>query len=177
MGKFLSAAGNHVHLSSGDVFRGLCPDSPAGELFHSYASKGHLVPDQVTLQIWHNYVLGLIATNRYFPSQQILLLDGIPRTLEQAQLLDQYIEPLHLIVLKIGDRQKLIARMKRRALIEGRHDDADEHVLMTRFEVYEKSTAQVLVHYDPKLITTINADQKPLEVLKDILSNLCQLLS
>lgn len=177
MGRFLSAAGNHVHLSSGDIFRGLSPDSPAGQLFHSFASKGHLVPDQVTLQIWHNYVLGLIATNRYFPSQQFLLLDGIPRTLEQAVLLEQYIEPLHIIVLKIDDKQKLVARMKRRALIEGRHDDTDENVLMTRFKVYEETTSKLLAHYPKDKITVVNADQKPLEVLKDILNHLSGLLS
>lgn len=177
MGRFLSAAGNHVHLSSGDIFRGLSPDSPAGQLFHSFASKGHLVPDHVTLTIWHNYVLGLIATNRYFPAQQYLLLDGIPRTLEQAKLLDQYIEPLHVIVLKIDDKQKLIARMKRRALIEGRHDDTDENVLLTRFKVYEETTSKLLEHYPKEKITIINADQKPLDVLKDILNKLSGLLS
>lgn len=177
MGRFLSAAGNHVHLSSGDIFRGLSPDSPAGQLFHSFASKGHLVPDHVTLTIWHNYMLGLMATNRYFPAQQYLLLDGIPRTLEQAKLLDQYIEPLHVIVLKIDDKQKLVARMKRRALIEGRHDDTDENVLMTRFKVYEETTSKLLEHYPKEKVTVINADQKPLDVLKDILNSLSGLLS
>ena len=67
LGKFLSSAGNHFHLSSGDIFRGLSPESPAGQLYHSYASKGLLLPDEVTIQIWLQYVHGLIATNRYFP--------------------------------------------------------------------------------------------------------------
>lgn len=177
MGRFLSAAGNHVHLSSGDIFRGLSPESPAGQLFHSYASKGHLVPDNVTLKIWHNYVLGLIATNKYFPQEQFLLLDGIPRTLAQAQLLDQYVDVQHVIVLKIDDKKKLVERMKRRALIEGRLDDADENILMTRFKVYEETTSQLLAHYPHDKITVINADQKPLEVLKDILNSLSGLLS
>lgn len=172
MGRFLSAAGNHVHLSSGDIFRGLSPESPAGQLFHSYASKGHLVPDNVTLTIWHNYVLGLMATNKYFPGAQYLLLDGIPRTLEQAKLLDQYVDVLHVIVLKIDDKKKLVERMKRRALIEGRQDDADESVLLTRFSVYEQTTSALLAHYPKEKITYINADQKPLEVLRDILVNL-----
>src|SRR5689334_7523772 len=45
LGKFLSSAGNHFHLSSGDIFRGLSPESPAGKIYHSYAGKGHLLPD------------------------------------------------------------------------------------------------------------------------------------
>jgi len=176
MGRFLSAAGNHVHLSSGDIFRGLSPESPAGQLFHSFASKGHLVPDKVTLQIWHNYVLGLIATNRYFPSQQLLLLDGLPRTLEQAKMLDQYIDVAHIIVLKIDNKKALVERMKRRALIEGRKDDMDENVLMTRFKVYEETTQGLLKHYPENKLTYVNADQKPLEVLKDILNSTAALL-
>ena len=92
LGKFLSSAGNHYHLSSGDIFRGLSPESEAGKLFHSYAGKGKLVPDSVTIQIWHHFVGGLIATNCYFPHEQFLLLDGVPRTLNQASLIEPYIE-------------------------------------------------------------------------------------
>jgi adenylate kinase family enzyme len=87
------------------------------------------------------------------------------------------VDPLHVIVLKIDDKQKLVTRMKRRALIEGRHDDACEKVLMTRFKVYEETTRELLAHYPSNIITVINADQKPLEVLKDILDKLSGLLS
>ena len=86
LGKFLSSAGNHFHLSSGDIFRGLSPESPAGQLYHTYASKGLLLPDELTIEIWRHFVDGLIATNRYFPASQLLLLDGIPRTIRQADL-------------------------------------------------------------------------------------------
>src|SRR5579863_6004373 len=81
LGKFLSSAGNHFHLSSGDIFRGLSPESPAGVMYHNYAVKGLLLPDEVTIEIWCNFMHGLIATNRYFPHTQLLLLDGIPRTI------------------------------------------------------------------------------------------------
>src|ERR1700722_12603237 len=92
LGKFLSSAGNHFHLSSGDIFRGLSPESPAGKLYHSYAGKGLLLPDEETIQIWHHYVHGLIATNRSFPAQQLLLLDGIPRTRRQVELLEKHLQ-------------------------------------------------------------------------------------
>src|SRR5271169_4211059 len=117
LGKFLSSAGNHFHLSSGDIFRGLSPESPAGRLYHNYAGKGLLLPDEVTIQIWHHYVHGLIATNRYFPEQQLLLLDGVPRTLRQADLLDRYIRVEGIIVLEMQGTEELIKRIQRRALI------------------------------------------------------------
>ncbi len=176
LGKFLSSAGNHFHLSSGDIFRGLSPESPAGQLYHSYAGKGLLLPDEITIEIWRHFVNGLIATNRYFPSSQLLLLDGIPRTIRQADLLLNYINIERIIVLKIDKVEELIKRIQRRALIEKRTDDMDPAVLRTRMEVYEKETVKILKHYPERLISQFNADQKPLEVLRDVLVSLSPLL-
>lgn len=170
--KFLCQAGGHIHLSSGDIFRGLSPESPAGKLFHTYANKGHLVPDDVTIEIWRHYVEGLIATNRYFPEKQIFFLDGIPRTLKQAQILDNYIEVDHILVLDVKNVDVLIERLRKRAILERRLDDAETSVLRTRMEVYARDTAKLLEHYPQKIITHFNGDGKPLEVLRDILIKL-----
>lgn len=177
LGKFLSSAGNHFHLSSGDIFRGLSLDSPAGKLYHEYAGKGHLVPDEITVQIWHQYMQGLISTNRYFPKEQLLLLDGLPRTVKQAELLTKYIDIQKIIVLEMENKEKLIKRLQRRALIERRMDDMDISILKTRMEIYENDTKKVLSYYPKNLLATFNVDQKPLEVLRDVLVELSGLLS
>lgn len=169
LGKFLGAAGGHCHLSSGDIFRGLSPESPAGLLFHEYAGQGQLVPDNVTIAIWHHYVWGLMATNKYFPDKQYLLLDGLPRNVEQAKMMEKHIDIAHIIVLMIDDEKRLIERLQKRAIIEKRSDDTNPEVLKTRFRVYNESTAKLLEHYPKELISTFNADQKPLEVLRDVL--------
>lgn len=176
LGKFLSSAGNHFHLSSGDIFRGLSPESPAGQLYHNFAGKGLLLPDEVTIEIWRYYVHGLIATNRYFPASQLLLLDGIPRTIRQADLLLNHIKVERIIVLEIEKTEELIKRIQRRALIEKRTDDLDSQVLRTRMEVYQRDTLKLLKHYPEKIISRFNADQKPLEVLRDVLVGLSDLL-
>ena len=170
MGRFLSQAAGLCHLSSGDIFRGLSPESAGGKLFHQYADQGLLVPDEVTIEIWHHYVTGLIAANRYQPSQQYLLLDGIPRTVRQAEILDQYVEVSQVIFLEIANKQKLFERLQGRAKIEGRKDDADSDILRKRMEVYERETQAVLAHYPREVVSTFNADQRPLEVLRDILN-------
>ncbi|MCK4934839.1 MAG: nucleoside monophosphate kinase [Simkaniaceae bacterium] len=176
-GKFLCSSGNHYHLSSGDIFRGLSPESPSGKLFHQFASKGKFVPDDITIDIWKRYVSGLIDTNQYFPKNQLLLLDGIPRTLNQAKILDQHVDVLKIISLESEDTEIFINRIKRRALIERRHDDSDESVLRARMDLYNKETKDVLRHYKEEIICRYNADQKPLEVLRDILIDLSETFS
>ena len=177
LGKFLSSAGNHYHLSSGDIFRGLSPESEAGKVFHRYAGKGKLVPDEVTIEIWHHFVGGLIATNSYFPHEQFLLLDGLPRTVRQVSLIEPYVEVMKIIVLEMGSIEELVSRLHRRALIERRVDDFDEKILRMRMQVYEDETVKVLGHYPDHLIARFNADQPPLNILRDVLVDLSELLS
>lgn len=177
LGKFLSSTGNHYHLSSGDIFRGLSPESVVGKVFHKYAGKGKLVPDEVTIEIWKHYVRGLIATNSYFPHEQLLLLDGLPRTKRQMKMIEAHIDLIHVIVLEMADMKGLISRLKRRAIIERRIDDFDEEILMTRMNIYKEETAKILSHYPSESISYFNADQAPLEVLRDVLVELSSLLT
>ncbi|MGR3973283.1 MAG: nucleoside monophosphate kinase [Candidatus Rhabdochlamydia sp.] len=172
LGKALGKHLTYFHLSSGDIFRSLSPESFVGKLYHSFAGKGLLLPDEATLQIWHAYVEDMIATSRYTPDQQILLLDGIPRTSLQAEMMNSAIEVLHILILTIPDPQLLVARMKKRALIEGRTDDMDEAILKTRLSIYEQTTKQLLEKYPPHLMTFINADQTPEAVLSEALLKL-----
>ncbi len=177
VGKMIAQAGSHLHLSSGDIFRGLSPNSPAGKLARSYMDQGKLLPDDVTIQIWHYYVSGLVATNRYLPDQQFLLLDGLPRTVEQAKLLEEYLDVQQIVVLDVENREELITRLQRRAKIEGRVDDADPVLLNKRLETYYEKTTPLLEYYPKERITTFNAAQPPLRVLGDVLNELAEKLT
>lgn len=177
LGRFLASAGTQYHLSSGDIFRSLPAHSPAGKLYYSYASKGQLLPDDATIEIWKYYVHGLIATNSYYPENQDLLLDGIPRTLEQAKMLSSHVDVRHIIVLEVSNSKELLKRMQNRARIEGRMDDIDSGVLKARLEIYESKIHEILSFYPKHLISHVNGEQKPLEVLRDVLVRLSHLLS
>jgi adenylate kinase len=63
-----------------------------------------------------------------------------------------------------SDEQVMIDRMKRRAEVEGRKDDADENVIRRRFDVYRRETKPVLDCYPRDLIVEIDALGTPDEV-------------
>jgi adenylate kinase len=90
-GKALGAIPGFVHCACGDVFRTLDLTSPLGRVFVEYSSKGLLVPDDTTVALWKQSIDGLVAARRFQPERDLLVLDGIPRNLEQARILDDYI--------------------------------------------------------------------------------------
>ncbi|PCI96128.1 adenylate kinase [Candidatus Aerophobetes bacterium] len=169
MAKFISAAGSHCHLSSGDIFRGILPETPLGEIFHKYSSKGLLLPDELTINIFKLYLLGLVHTNVFQPTKQTLILDGLPRTLSQARLLDAHINVKGIILLEVEDLELLVNRIRRRSMIEKRPDDREQAILKKRLHLFKNETLKVLDHYDLRVIHAVNAQQRPLEVLRDIL--------
>ena len=78
-GKILGAIPGVVHMSSGDMFRGMDPESRLGKIFREYSTRGELVPDEVTIDLWKEHVGKLRETGRYNPLTQLLVLDGIPQ--------------------------------------------------------------------------------------------------
>lgn len=167
-GAVLGQMPNLVHLAMGDIFRGLDKSSPIGQEFLSYSTKGLLVPDELTVRVFKHHVNNMAQAERVDAAFHTLLLDGIPRTVQQVKLLEDVIDPRRVIFLKIDDREALIARLAKRAAKSGRPDDADRKVIENRIDVYERETQPVLDAYPKKLIAKVNADQHPLAVLRDI---------
>ena len=75
-GQLLGALPNFVHVSSGDIFRGLSPQSSIGQEFRSYSSKGLLVPDELTVRVWQRYMTGLEHLEKFVPQYHVLVSDG-----------------------------------------------------------------------------------------------------
>lgn len=169
-GKILGKVPGFFHLACGDVFRSLDTNSDLGKEFLEYSSRGELVPDSVTIEMWRQNVHAQTVLSLYKPHADLLILDGIPRNLPQAEAMDQYLEVLLVIHLVCPNVDEMVMRMKRRALKENRLDDADEKVIRHRFKVYDDETKPVLGHYDPGIIREINALGAPADVLQNVLS-------
>jgi adenylate kinase len=105
----------------------------------------------------------------YKPAQDLLLLDGIPRTVAQAKALEKYLDVLLVLHLICPNEDEMVRRMRRRALKENRIDDADEKVIRRRFEVYERETRPVLACYPESIIREVDAIGSPANVLQKVL--------
>ncbi|MHC4994512.1 MAG: adenylate kinase family protein, partial [Planctomycetota bacterium] len=134
-----------------------------------YASRGELVPDEVTVKIWHAHIRKMQATGAYKPHSDLLILDGIPRSVEQAKLLEEEIGIYKLIHLVCRDEEAMIERLRSRALKENRADDAKEEVIRHRWDVYRQETAPILEYYPDDMIAEVDALKSPAEVLQQVL--------
>jgi adenylate kinase len=174
-GKILGQIPNFVHFSSGDAFRSLRVDSPLGRTFVEYASKGLLVPDEPTIELWRQSVQGLIANGRFDPQADTLVLDGIPRNPNQARIMESLIDVKAIFNLFCPIMDRLVVRLQRRALKENRLDDANVEVIRHRLETYKRETRAVLDCYPEHTIHQVDSTQEPLLVLLDILKILARL--
>jgi len=169
-GKILGNIPGFYHCACGDVFRSIDIRSDLGKIFYEHSSRGQLVPDDVTVRMWKEAIHGHTVTKQYKPSFDLLVLDGIPRTKAQAEIMDEHIEVLKLIHLVCNNEKAMFERLRRRALKENRHDDADEKVIRNRWKVYESETAPVLAHYPKETIAEIDAVASPAKVFHQVLS-------
>lgn len=130
-----------VHISTGDLFRyEMSNDTPLGLKAKSYISKGELVPDAITIGMLRNKVEANPYANGF-------IFDGFPRTIPQAEALNELMEEegmeLHaLLALQVAD-DEIIQRIKLRGATSGRADDLDENVIRNRIQVYKNETSPV----------------------------------
>jgi len=171
-GKILGTIPNFFHCACGDVFRSLKTDSPMGRIFLEFSSRGELVPDETTVQLWREFINSSTKTGRFRPEQDTLVLDGIPRNEHQATMLKETLDVVGIFYLRCTHVADLIERLQRRALKENRLDDANIDVIRTRLDTYERESKPVLEYYGKKLVHRINANQTPAKVLFDILRHL-----
>ncbi|MCB1204375.1 MAG: nucleoside monophosphate kinase [Verrucomicrobiae bacterium] len=168
-GQILGAIPRLYHYSMGDAFRSMDTRTPIGQEFISYSRRGELVPDELTIRYFKQQIDARAVLHMFKPDIDILILDGIPRSVDQAKLLEEHIEVLQLFHLSCPNRDELITRIRKRALKEGRMDDASDEVIQRRIRTYEESTRELVDHFADRR-AAINANQAPVKVTLDILS-------
>jgi len=171
-GKVLGSIPGFYHCSCGDIFRALDPTSEFGKAFIQFSSKGQLVPDDITIGLWSKLLESMEHSGRFRPKTDFIVLDGIPRNVNQAKILTSKLKVHRVFHLDCPDKSKVYERLKRRALKENRLDDINDDVIRHRQEIYERETKPVLDFYGEKLVTRVDSSQLPYQILRDILDQL-----
>ncbi len=157
-----------THISTGDLFRKhLKEGTPLGKLAQDYMNKGNLVPDKVVIDM---------VDDKITQSGKIsgIIFDGFPRTIPQAQALDQLLAqkdaPIRTLIELMVPEHELRKRLADRAIKENRPDDAKPEVIENRIAVYKAETTAVAEYYKKanKYSSVIGVGE-----IEDIFKNIC----
>ncbi|OFT77493.1 MULTISPECIES: adenylate kinase [Corynebacterium] len=134
------------HISTGDLFRAnIGEGTPLGVEAKSYIDAGKLVPTDVTARMVEDRLNQDDAKDGF-------LLDGFPRTVEQADILTDLLakksEKLDGVLNFVVDEDVVVERM----LARGRADD-NEETIRTRLGVYRDETSPLIDHYGEDIIS------------------------
>lgn len=135
-----------LHISTGDLFRNAIKNETAlGLKAKSFMDKGDLVPDEVTIGMMKE----VIAQH---PEVKGIIFDGFPRTVKQAEALDEtlseYGSPVSaMLALKVSN-DELLKRLLNRGKDSGRADDQDVSIIQNRITVYNEKTLPVANYYN-----------------------------
>ena len=170
--KLLSAKFNIPHISTGDILRQAVKDqTDLGKKADEIMSRGDLVPDEVMIGIIQERLSKTDCSNGF-------ILDGFPRTINQAVQLDKLLADMHIDDIKLiniyADEEEIVKRLNNRracrvcghifalAEIENSNfcpkcnskdsfylrDDDKEEVIRKRLNVFRQNTEPVLKHYE-----------------------------
>jgi len=158
------------HASTGDLYRKeMAANSPLGMKAKEIIDRGNLCPDELTLDMLYQFCLKHNNVRGF-------LLDGVPRTIEQAQMMEGIgypnIIPVTISVYLEVDGNEVLNRLSKRAVELNRTDDTPE-VIRQRIVNYEMQTKPLIEYYraQNKLIK-VNGMQS----VEDVFSDICKMI-
>jgi adenylate kinase len=152
------------HISTGDLFRAnIGQGTPIGLEAKKYLDAGELVPPEITVNMVRERLAEPDAAKGF-------ILDGFPRSVEQAQALTGILDDLGVsldgVLSFVVDEDAVVQRM----LARGRADDTED-VIRNRMRVYAEETAPLLDHYAGS-ITEIDGMGEVADVQRQVLTKL-----
>ena len=146
---------NLIHISTGDVFRkNTSQGTDLGKVAVQFMSKGELVPDEITISMLKEEIKSFMPCNGF-------IFDGFPRTIIQAESLDDLLKSMELnidmVVALDVENNILIERLLNRGKTSGRSDDKSEEKINKRLEEYDNKTKPLIDFYkNQKKFISIN---------------------
>lgn len=135
-----------MHLSTGDLLRNeIAQKSELGLKAQALIERGELVPDEMVISMIESKFQGNCNCKGF-------IFDGFPRTVAQAEALDQLVAQFHTAVsgmlALVVEKQELINRLLERGKTSGRPDDQDVSIIENRIIVYNQKTAPLINYYE-----------------------------
>jgi adenylate kinase len=159
-----------VHISTGDLFRWHTKnDTPLGKRVKEIMNSGALVPDEITIAMLKEE----LDKN---PQATGFLFDGFPRTVPQAEALDNFMKDNgsavhHIIALDVTEAE-VRTRIAKRRTTENRVDDEEEK-LNKRITEYFTKTIHVLPFYEKQgRLNTVAG----IGAVDEIFTNICSVI-
>ena len=159
-----------AHISSGDLLRQHVREQTSlGQTIKSYVDKGDLVPDSVVLDMLRKPVVAAVEAGGY-------VLDGFPRTVEQAEAAFAVAQALGVEVQAAIHLDVPREELVRRLLSRRRGSEDTEAVIEHRLEVYLEKTVPLLAYYAGReLMFAVDGAQPPDAVHEEIVARLRKL--
>jgi adenylate kinase len=159
-----------THISSGDLLRQHVREQTAlGRQIKSYVDRGDLVPIGIVVDMLRKPVVAAVAAGGY-------VLDGFPRTVEQAQASFPTAHALGVEVQAAVHLDVPRAELVRRLLARRRGSDDTAEVIEHRLQVYQDETVPLLEYYAGReWMFAVDGAQPPDAVHQEIVSRLHKL--
>jgi adenylate kinase len=156
-----------THISSGDLLRQHVTEGTAlGRQVQQFVSRGDLVPDQMVLDMLRKPIVAASRSGGY-------VLDGFPRTVEQAEIAYSTARELGVAVQVAIHLEVHRDELVRRLLARGRGADDTQEVIEHRLEVYEEKTRPMVAYYAQReLLLRVNGARPADEVTWSMLVQL-----
>ena len=156
------------HIATGDMLREMRDlDTPVARELRAVLDRGDLVDDELMIELIRDRLSRGDTVGGF-------VLDGFPRTMAQAEALDELLRELGreldiVFDLQVPKREMLLERLLRRAAEEGRADNTPE-VIGRRLELYESETAPLVDYYRTHQanVVGIHADRSVDEVFHEV---------
>ena len=158
-------------IATGDIFRqNIKDETPLGVEVKAIVDAGDYVPDSLTNALVKSRLEEQDAVDGF-------LLDGYPRTLEQVSYLDGLLKAksrsLDAVIQLVADQEEVVARLRKRAIAQGRTDDTEE-AIRHRQQVYSRETTPLIAVYrDRDLLIEVDG----LGEIDDVSSRISEALS
>ena len=153
-------------LSTGELLRNeIKNNTNLGKQISSTINSGNLVSNEVVSNLIEKYLSDKTYQNK-------IIFDGYPRTLIQAQTLNdsmiKYNQKIHIALRLTVSLDTIIKRIKERSALEKRDDDSEE-IAIKRYETYEKNIKPVIDFYkQSNLLKDVNGESSIIEINNEI---------